>query len=251
MDEGLSDALNGLKELGDSITKEMAQLSTASDDTAQRMTEVGDAFAARARQINLAVETAASQTDEAGLALAQRIEKWVGEQRATLAQAESAIERMREQAEALQGASRLAVEQVEQIRAAEFEVRRDGFLRAASEIMGQLTAASVDMSRLLQEGIPADAWAKYQAGDRGFFARRLLKIKDDGAMPIVRLKYQQDGDFRAHVDRFIRQFEKLEEKALEIDAEKLLHQALVTADIGKLYILLGESIGRRPADRRA
>ena len=101
------------------------------------------------------------------------------------------------------------------------------------------------MSRLLQDGIPADAWAKYRAGDRGFFARRLLKIRDDGALPILRAKYQQDGEFRAHVDRFVRQFEKLEEKALEIDSEKLLHQALVTADVGKLYILLAEAIGRR------
>ena len=71
--------------LSDEIAKEMQQLSSTSDDAAQRMTEVGDAFAARARQINLAVETAATQTDNAGAALAQRVEKWVGQQRDTLA----------------------------------------------------------------------------------------------------------------------------------------------------------------------
>jgi hypothetical protein len=108
-----------------------------------------------------------------------------------------------------------------------------------------LNAASVDMSRLLQGGIPTDAWAKFQAGDRGLFARRLLKIKDEGAIPIVRAKYHQESDFRAHVDRFIRQFEKLEEKALEIDSDKLVHQALVTGDIGKVYVLLAEALGRK------
>jgi hypothetical protein len=223
----------------------MQQLSSTSDDAAQRMTEVGDAFAARARQINLAVETAATQTDNAGAALAQRVEKWVGQQRDTLAAVEQAIERMREQSENLQAASQTATEQVEHIRSTELEARRDSFLRSASEILSQLNAASVDMSRLLQGGIPADAWAKFQAGDRGFFARRLLKIKDEGAIPIVRAKYHQESDFRAHVDRFIRQFEKLEEKALEIDSDKLVHQALVTGDIGKVYVLLAEALGRR------
>ena len=245
MDEGLNDALNGLKDLSDTIAKELQQLTTASDDTAQRMTEVGDAFAARARQINLAVQTAAAQTDEAGMALAQRVERWVAQQRDTLADLERSVEAMGRQAESLQAASREAGDNVERIRATEFEARRDSFLRSASEIMSQLNAASVDMSRLLQSGIPADAWAKYQAGDRGFFARRLLKIRDDGAIPIVRRKYTDDSEFRAHVDRFLRQFEKLEEKALEIDPDRLLHQALVTGDIGKVFVLLSEALGRR------
>jgi hypothetical protein len=153
---------------------------------------------------------------------------------------------MKGQAEALQNASQQALQQAEEIRNADMEVRRDSFLHAASEIVSQLNAASVDVSRLLHEGIPADAWAKYQSGDRGFFTRRLLKIKDEGAIPIVRQKYHVDSDFRAHVDRFIRQFEKLEERALAIDSDKLLHQAFMTADVGKVYILLSEALGRRP-----
>jgi hypothetical protein len=223
----------------------LGSLTAASDDAAQRMTEVGDAFAARARQINLAVDTASNQAGEASAALAARVQLWADRLKALLDDTDGAVERMKGQAEALQAASRLAVEQAEQIRNADMEVRRDSFLSSASEIVAQLNAAAVDVSRLLSDGIPAEAWAKYQAGDRGFFTRRLLKIKEEGAIPIVRQKYHVDSDFRAHVDRFIRQFEKLEERALQLDSDKLVHHAFMTADVGKVYILLSEALGRR------
>ena len=49
---------------------------------------------------------------------------------------------------------------------------------------------------------------------------------------------------RRYVMRYFDHFERLLEDSLEVDPENLLHSTFMTADVGKLYLLLCRALGR-------
>ena len=97
---------------------------------------------------------------------------------------------------------------------------------------------------MLEEEIPEDVWKRYRRGDKSIFARRLLKMKDRFVIPEVESRYEQDTDFRNKVTRYMSQFESLLSQATDCDPEQVLSATFLTADVGKLYLLLSRSLGR-------
>jgi hypothetical protein len=81
-------------------------------------------------------------------------------------------------------------------------------------------------------------------GDRGVFARSLLKGRQAALAAKVMEKLKTDEDMRYYVLRYVEQFDKLLNDARESDPENLLHSTFMTADVGKLYILLTRALGR-------
>jgi hypothetical protein len=57
-------------------------------------------------------------------------------------------------------------------------------------------------------------------------------------------KYRKDGEFRAHVDRFIASFEELLGAATKRDRDNILVETYLTSDTGKVYLILGQAIGK-------
>ena len=56
--------------------------------------------------------------------------------------------------------------------------------------------------------------------------------------------YHEDETFRKYVSRYVDHFEKLLAEANESDPENLLSSTFLSADVGKLYLLLARSVGR-------
>jgi hypothetical protein len=87
-------------------------------------------------------------------------------------------------------------------------------------------------------------WKRYRNGDRSVFARRLFKTKDSYVIPAIQQRYQRDDKFQDMVDRYIRKFEELLTNSTSADPESVLNAAFITADVGKLYLVMSRSLGR-------
>jgi len=140
--------------------------------------------------------------------------------------------------------SQLALERIEKLRETQNNSTRDAFLRAASVMIEELNGLAVDIQTLLDSEIPEDIWKRYREGDRSIFARRLFKGKDSYIIPAIEQRYSRDERFHDLVDRYLRKFEDLLTQSAKADPEAVLNAAIITADVGKLYLVMSKSLGR-------
>ena len=61
----------------------------------------------------------------------------------------------------------------------------------------------------------------------------------------IAVRYREDERFRQQATRYIQQFESLLNQAAECDPENVLSATFLTADVGKLYLLLARAVGRQ------
>ncbi|WP_343563787.1 hypothetical protein [Kiloniella sp. b19] len=122
--------------------------------------------------------------------------------------------------------------------------KRDQFLRSATLLIEDINSSAVELNRLLDEEIPEEYWKRYQRGERGIFARNILRKKDQFTIPAIKKNFESNRDFRNAVNRYVDQFDSLMEQARDCDSNDVLAATFMTADVGKLYILLSRSLGR-------
>jgi len=160
------------------------------------------------------------------------------------AKAGELAEKFRAQSTELNSASAMAVERIGQLRDTQNVISRDAFLKAATTMIDELNGVAANIHELLDSEIPDEIWKRYREGDRSIFARRLFKAKDTYVVPALEQRYQRDERFRELVDRYIRRFENLLGQSQQVDPEAVLSAAFITADVGKLYLILAKSLGR-------
>jgi hypothetical protein len=136
------------------------------------------------------------------------------------------------------------VERIGQLQKTQVVISRDAFLKTATHMIGELNGIALDIHELLDSEIPDEIWKKYREGDRSIFARRLFKSKDSYVVPALEQRYQRDERFRDLVDRYVAKFETLLGQSQQADNESVLSAAFITADVGKLYLVLAKSLGR-------
>jgi hypothetical protein len=61
---------------------------------------------------------------------------------------------------------------------------------------------------------------------------------------VIKQKFEEDNVFREHVIRYLDQFETLLAQARVADHLDVLGATFVTADVGKLYLVLSNALGR-------
>ncbi|RIK95553.1 MAG: hypothetical protein DCC73_04120 [Proteobacteria bacterium] len=118
------------------------------------------------------------------------------------------------------------------------------FGRAAETIIESLQAAAIDIDRLLANDVSDEHWQKFLKGDRGLFVRRALKLGDRASRRRIRDRYGADSDFRRHVETFLKGFEELMTEVDKVDPKGALSVTLVSSQIGRLYVLLAQTVGR-------
>jgi len=153
-------------------------------------------------------------------------------------------EKFRVQSAELNSASAAAVERIGQLQKTQTVISRDAFLKAATSMIGELNGIALDIHELLDSEIPDEVWKRYREGDRSIFARRLFKAKDSYVVPALEQRYQRDERFRDQVDRYVSKFETLLSQSQQTDPESVLSATFITADVGKLYLVLAKSLGR-------
>ncbi len=126
---------------------------------------------------------------------------------------------------------------------AEEQVDSD-FARRTALITESLNSTSIDISRILSAEVSETAWASYLRGERGIFTRRAVSLLDAADVRAVQQHYENDEEFRSHVNRYIHDFEGMLRQLLSTRDGNALGVTLLSSDMGKLYVALAQGIER-------
>jgi hypothetical protein len=135
-------------------------------------------------------------------------------------------------------------QRVAQARAKAEEQVDSDFTRRMAMITESLNSCAIDISRAFNTEVTDTAWNSYLKGDRGIFTRRAVRLLGGHEVRGVCELYEQDGDFRETVNRYIHDFEGMLRNVLSTRDGHSLAVTLLSSDIGKLYVAMAQSIER-------
>lgn len=108
-----------------------------------------------------------------------------------------------------------------------------------AESLGNLSA---DIARAIDPRAAAELWERHRRGEKNVFTRRLYTLQGQQTFDEIRRKYQQENEFRAAVDRYVGDFERLLAEATRQDPTT--SNAYLVSDTGKVYTMLAHASGR-------
>ena len=106
-----------------------------------------------------------------------------------------------------------------------------------------LGALSMDIARAIDHDASIELWERHRRGERNVFTRRLYTLQGQQTFDEIRRKYQRDDQFRAAVDRYVSDFEKLLAEVTRTK-DRATSNAYLISDTGKVYTLLAHASGR-------
>ncbi|MCT2558701.1 ATPase [Tsuneonella sp. YG55] len=125
------------------------------------------------------------------------------------------------------------------------EEQVDGdFSRRVALITESLNSNAIDIARALSADVTDTAWTSYLRGDRGIFTRRAVRLLEPAEARDVAELYDNDGNFREHVNRYIHDFEGMLRTMLSTRDGHAIGVTLLSSDMGKLYVALAQAIER-------
>ncbi|MFC3441667.1 hypothetical protein ACFOKF_10810 [Sphingobium rhizovicinum] len=219
-----------------------------------RVKDTADQAAERARQaLGRAIPEAAQQLAEASDAALEGVigEKVTAqiEQVARVAEeavkaAHQASERLTRQLLTIADTSANVEQRIVEAQQASEDRDRDHFARRSALLIESLNSTAIDVAKILSNDVTDSAWSAYLKGDRGVFTRRAVKLLDAGESREIALHYDNDADFRDHVNRYIHDFEAMLRIILSARDGNALGVAILSSDMGKLYVALAQAIER-------
>jgi hypothetical protein len=219
-----------------------------------RVKDTADQAAERARQaLGRAIPDAAQSLAEASeQALQQAVDDKVTAQIEKLAQvaeeavraAHQASDRLTRQLLTIADTSASVQSRIEEAERAAEDRDRDHFARRSALLIESLNSTAIDVAKILSNEVTDSAWASYLKGDRGVFTRRAVKLLDAGESREIALHYDNDAEFQEHVNRYIHDFESMLRIILSARDGNALGVAVLSSDMGKLYVALAQAIER-------
>ncbi|MBB3032805.1 coiled-coil domain-containing protein [Alteriqipengyuania lutimaris] len=270
---GVADRIDDrLAKTRDTMTENIASLRTA---LALLDEEAGAVSEATATRVSQAVEELETAADKARAAMARYagedgsdLGAEIGENAATSLtaamreQADEALEELREatrrSAEAARDAARQLRDQLSLVselagnletrvsvarERAEEQVDND-FARRVALITESLNSNAIDIAKALSSEVTDTAWASYLRGDRGVFTRRAVRLLDNRQAREIAELYDEDDDFRDHVNRYIHDFEAMLRTLLSTRDGNALAVTLLGSEVGKLYVAMAQALER-------
>lgn len=157
---------------------------------------------------------------------------------------DDATERLHEVLARVESTGRALAERSDSVLALASDQNEASFSRRVALLIEALNSTAVDVSKVLSNEVPDTAWAAYLKGDRGVFTRRAVRLLDTGEAREILRAYEEDGEFRAQVGRYIHDFEALLRTVLADANGSVMAVTLLSSDTGKLYVALAQSIER-------
>ena len=158
--------------------------------------------------------------------------------------AHQASERLTRQLLTIADTSASIDQRIEEARQATEDRDRDHFARRSALLIESLNSTAIDVAKILSNDVTDSAWSAYLKGDRGVFTRRAVKLLDAGESREIALHYDNDAEFRDHVNRYIHDFEAMLRVILSARDGNALGVAILSSDMGKLYVALAQAIER-------
>jgi hypothetical protein len=219
-------------------------------------------------QLREAARSVATELDEGARETVSRLAERIGDEtsqaidRAVRMRASEAIDQLEQSAVHASGASREAAIQlrdqlakVDELtghlekrvaharRRAEEQIDND-FSRRVALITESLNSHAIDITKAMSNEVNDVAWSSYLKGDRGIFTRRAVRLLDNSESRAVAQIYEQDSDFRGHVNQYVHDFEAMLRQLLSTRDGHALSVTLLSSDMGKLYVALAQGIER-------
>lgn len=257
----IANGRSGTEELSTVVEAANARITDLADGSSQQlvgiMLRVRDAAAQaadRARETldRVVPEAAAALGEASDQAVRDALGARVQGQIAALAQAAEhavqaasvAADRLGQQIAAVDESTRALETRVEKAREEAEAGNRDSFARRASLLIEALNSTAIDVAKILSNEVTDSAWAAYLKGDRGVFTRRAVRLLDAGESREVLRYYENDGEFREQVGRYIHDFEAMLRNVLATRDGSQIAVTLLSSDMGKLYVALAQAIER-------
>ncbi|QTD56074.1 hypothetical protein [Parasphingorhabdus cellanae] len=120
----------------------------------------------------------------------------------------------------------------------------ENFTRRVASLTESLNSTAIDVTKLLSNEVTDTEWAAYLKGDRGIFTRRAVRLLDAGEVREILSEYDNNSEFREHVNRYIHDFETMLRGVLATRDGSAVSVTLLSSDIGKLYVALAQAIER-------
>jgi len=158
---------------------------------------------------------------------------------------QEAAQHLRERLAEVEALTSTLEQRIAQARARAAEPSEQDFARRMALIAESLNSASVDLSRVFAGQISDADWTAYLRGDRAIFTRRTLRLLDRKEARAVAEIYQENGEFRAAVNRYVHDFEAMLRDMLSTRDGHTLAVTLLSSDVGKLYVALAQATERQ------
>lgn len=158
--------------------------------------------------------------------------------------AHQASERLTRQLLTIADTSASVEQRIEEAERASESRDRDHFARRSALLIESLNSTAIDVAKILSNDVTDSAWSAYLKGDRGVFTRRAVKLLDAGESREIALHYDSDAEFQDHVNRYIHDFESMLRIILSARDGNALGVAILSSDMGKLYVALAQAIER-------
>ena len=105
--------------------------------------------------------------------------------------------------------------------------------------MGGAQALRLDeIARAIDTRTAAEVWQRFRAGERGVLGRHLYSVDGQTTFDEISRRYDGDGEFRATVDRYMGDFERLLGEAEHADPQGRMMQNYLTSETGRARLLL-------------
>lgn len=107
-----------------------------------------------------------------------------------------------------------------------------------------LESLALDITRLVDRDLASEMWERYQRGERKAFTKRLYTPAGQKAFDEVARKYRAERNFKATVDRYINEFEKLLDDVSRDERGPSALRNQLMSETGLVYTLLAHAAGR-------
>ena len=251
------DLTSGLAQLNAAIQSLRADSEALAEETAGRFTDMSVAAneiatsareAIRSALADASVELQKQNDDDFMAAVEQRMSGVTArlEQsvQASMGSATDGVDHLAEKLSEIDAASQNLETRIEFMREQAASAAQPDFARQVALLTESLNSTAIDVTKILSNDVADTDWATYLKGDRGIFTRRAVQLLDNGQARDILSAYETDGEFRAHVNRYIHDFEAMLRGVLSGRDGSAVGVTLLSSDIGKLYVALAQAIER-------
>jgi ABC-type transporter Mla subunit MlaD len=123
----------------------------------------------------------------------------------------------------------------------------DLLARASQAEDGGPRSVAVNINSIVRALDPPTAsaiWSRLRAGQRGIMVRSIYSTEGRSAFDEAVRRYQSDAEFRATVDRYMGDFERLLRDTEQKDPSGRVTHSHLISDSGRVYLFLGHASGR-------
>lgn len=158
--------------------------------------------------------------------------------------ATAASERLTRQLVTLTETTRTVEARIAEHQAAASAIDEQSFARQVSLLIEALNSTAIDVAKIFSNEATDAEWSAYLKGDRSIFTRRATRLIDPGDTKAIAHRYNDDGEFRAQVNRYVHDFEAMLRRVLAVREGAAMGVTLLSSDMGKLYVVLAQAIER-------